>query len=1496
MATILESEAAFNARAGEHGITRVQLTRLQNQGIVNLSKLAFSITTPGTVPPDDALKQLLSDDPDTVTVGELSSMRRLMFDAQTLSASQIKTVLSGSDTVRKAELVPAERATRIQAQKNRLQGMELTGPLEASHASYDYVAKMLEADTPMYLEPHRFTTRASEVAREKPKKELVLDNVHLTVQDVEQKEKCQISNELELHQAFTRRSLACDLMQVCSFRTMEKWHRVLMDQIQLAAPPGFRKPSMEQILRADRAAWIKMAEKVTTLKRKADGTLPLNVALDELQTDPSVMFHLMPLPMERAAIQGKPQNDQRQGSDGTRASPVQKPALKPKNKGGNKGKGKGKSKPSSKGRMPVELVGLHQQDKAGKRLCYNFNLQRGCDLAAPGAACVKGQHSCMKCFGAHAAHQCSATVRRLGFQHGTAIDAHVTKQVKAPVIRIDLSNDSGQQLLWRILQSPRVFAIHLGPPCGTSSRAREIRLRKGYSPPPLRSTDFPDGLPNLSARDQSRVNTANILYKLSGEILSYATANGILCSLENPARSHMWDTTYLKDQIQHIIGSLHSVLFHHCAFGAKRKKHTKLLVNHLSFMHLCRECDGLHEHLPWGVTTKGWATALEVEYPLELCKAWAQCLRNAALEAGAIDIPSSLHQDAEVSLHLQAKAALGVQPRGKRLRPLMSEYEVILRVRGPHDVIHALPEKCDKAHVVPPQCSTNPPFLVIPAHSKRLRAPVLQGDTAGHPLDEQKWLVEYGVSWEPDSFVRCASGLSHPGHFLDGVHEALATLFDKLASNSSHALALERTEAMRKWTTRFQELRCQGISGLDDSPEHAKRMRQKNLQLFDELVKASGSPDVGIARDIAMGFDLMGPMPAGGAFPLKPLHATLLPEQVMEMASLSRDATWASVRRGKNHEMCQEIYKSVLDECGRGWMRGPFSFSEIPHYAVLTRRFGVQQTSTLADGSRVSKFRPIDDFSESLINITNSCSETILPMGVDQICAALVKRMQLCPEVPLVCKTIDLRKAYKNLPISEAALRDAYICVLSPTSGQPEAFQTLVLPFGARAAVMGFCRASYAIWRIGVSVFNLHWTVYFDDYFLVAAVHEAKHIDLAQKLLFQLTGWQTSDEKEGGFGSMSRILGVQIDLSEVHLGAITVSNVESRVKELTAVIDDILKCGRVTAAEINALRGRLVFAEAQIFGRLTGVHLKQLARLEGMVGEAVVDSELSRSLIFLRNRVLTGSPRRVLSEVGRVFHLYTDACFEDDMSGVGGVLVSDEGEILSFFSEQLSAASIDLLNPLKKRGLIFELEALAVLIGTTQLLHPMTLRPCDRVVVFVDNDAVLSRLVSGKRNLKLEQEIFQSILEWEYDASSVVWYERVPSHANIADGPSRGHWPSISAHSILPTSDPVHLHFMALVPVDDPMSLQQYIFPLIEIDRNIHSAYDALYDLIDVQDYLDHAGLHQAHLQISTSIRSLRQTIATMAIDKLRLTIQLQRALRQHWLQHQQMPLVDLEL
>ena len=201
--------------------------------------------------------------------------------------------------------------------------------------------------------------------------------------------------DLQIFQALTRRSLACDLMGVCTYKCMERWHRCLMDAIQVSAPPGYHGPTTEQILRADRAAWVRMAEQVPSLHRQADGKLPLDAALDALRTDPTVIFHMMPLP----AVTPKADKPSPKTPPPKKDAPTNKPT------GGGKGKGKGKSG-KNKGKMPADLVGLHQNMKNGKRLCYNFNLEKGCGFAEVGKECQRGAHYCMRCLGMHPAYEC----------------------------------------------------------------------------------------------------------------------------------------------------------------------------------------------------------------------------------------------------------------------------------------------------------------------------------------------------------------------------------------------------------------------------------------------------------------------------------------------------------------------------------------------------------------------------------------------------------------------------------------------------------------------------------------------------------------------------------------------------------------------------------------------------------------------------------------------------------------------------------------------------------------------------------------------------------------------------------------------------------------------------------------------------------------------------------------------------------------------------------
>ena len=223
------------------------------------------------------------------------------------------------------------------------------------------------------------------------------------------------------------------------------------------------------------------------------------------------------------------------------------------------------------------------------------------------------------------------------------------------------------------------------------------------------------------------------------------------------------------------------------------------------------------------------------------------------------------------------------------------------------------------------------------------------------------------------------------------------------------------------------------------------------------------------------------------------------------------------------------------------------------------------------------------------MKLTNSSDETVSPHGVDTIVAGTCLRVAARPtsKTPENLKgcTVDLRKAYKQLAIAMKSLNDAYLCVFDTQAKRPAAYKTLVLPFGARAAVNGFCRCSLALFWIGVILLQLHWSVFYDDFFLVAADDEAVHIHFVQCSFFELVGWATSSEKESGFQSVARALGVCISCAELKLGWVVVQNTEHWRNDLRRLLDTLISKGSASSHEFTVLRGRLMFADNQVYGR-----------------------------------------------------------------------------------------------------------------------------------------------------------------------------------------------------------------------------------------------------------------------------------------------------------------------
>ena len=406
MVSLTESTAVFDERAALVGLPDESIRELKDKGLNTLAKLAFAAGQPGDTPTEGSLRRLVThdgEDPANVSMGVLSSIRRLTFEAQTLMVSQLRAMVECKEDDQGLDMAPAERAERIRRQRDRLGGLELVGELECGHVCYEHVAKMLQANAVSYLAPHLFISRKAELTKHKPKRELVLDHgSHVVVKERGHDWKCDTSTDLLLQQALHRRSLAMDLVGGATFKVCEAYHRFLMSHLQADAPPGYQKVGISQVLRADQEAWVRLAEKTPDgIRRTAAGVLPLDTHIPHLETDPRVVFHLLPLP----ALSAAPSNSS--GGPHLRPTMHGKSDGKADGKGWNKGGATKKRKWRAPQNTPAPLKDKQHQTSAGKPLCWNFNLERGCSEAKAGACCKKGYHLCMEpgCQQAHPLHK-----------------------------------------------------------------------------------------------------------------------------------------------------------------------------------------------------------------------------------------------------------------------------------------------------------------------------------------------------------------------------------------------------------------------------------------------------------------------------------------------------------------------------------------------------------------------------------------------------------------------------------------------------------------------------------------------------------------------------------------------------------------------------------------------------------------------------------------------------------------------------------------------------------------------------------------------------------------------------------------------------------------------------------------------------------------------------------------------------------------------------------
>ena len=274
------------------------------------------------------------------------------------------------------------------------------------------------------------------------------------------------------------------------------------------------------------------------------------------------------------------------------------------------------------------------------------------------------------------------------------------------------------------------------------------------------------------------------------------------------------------------------------------------------------------------------------------------------------------------------------------------------------------------------------------------------------------------------------------------------------------------------------------------------------------------------------------------------------------------------------------MYNETLKERDKGWLSGPHAMSDLPSNAVISKRFALWQKT---------KYRCIDDYSGSLVNATCTVDETPFLHTIDVASALLSSWMRKATDagysLDIVGRSYDLKAAYRQLFVKECNRPFSYIAVHNSELGGTDIFGGIALPFGSVQSVYSFLRVAHSLWFIGTTQLLLPWTFFYDDFLCFSEAAMANNVHQAATLLFKILGWRIAEDgsKAADFSKCLQCLGVTFDLSGTLDQFVKVANTASRIDELTQDINSVLSAGSMKKSLANKLRGRMQFAENQIF-------------------------------------------------------------------------------------------------------------------------------------------------------------------------------------------------------------------------------------------------------------------------------------------------------------------------
>jgi len=573
-----------------------------------------------------------------------------------------------------------------------------------------------------------------------------------------------------------------------------------------------------------------------------------------------------------------------------------------------------------------------------------------------------------------------------------------------------------------------------------------------------------------------------------------------------------------------------------------------------------------------------------------------------------------------------------------------------------------------------------------------------------------------------------------------------------------------RQEVVNLWRAKAAELDGERIVYENAADIRIKPLVEKlHVPFIQWLVERIGYPDKLLAHRCATGFPFAGEfdrcwVDVQEARPKKPGEATIWS---LRHNRKHLNAMVLSKVKSMPHE--EEVHRAAQDDAKEGYMSEPVELEQSHiRNGNLSRRLPVVEYKVTDDGGFKERIRTVDHETESEVNEAARAVDKLRHESVDDF-AWVIEQLQGVQRNPKMWKR-DLRKAFRGVPIQADHLDLAW--VVWKCFGKIWVSQHRGMPFGTNSAVYGFHRLGAFIAAVVKQMAMAPVLRYVDDYFgsSVAGIYwtGGRLLDV----LTGLVGRPVDPDKSADDRMEMVVLGAEIELEADQSGLSTAVQ-EAKALAWDKSLKVSLEENRLEAGQASKLAGRLSFAVTAAANKCGRAFIKPIHaqancpyEIGGLSPWLAAALRWWRAYLKLRPRTT-----RRRNAVRKQWRMFTDASGENPH--VAAVL--DGGQVRKF----THAAPPDwLMCQFLERGdnNIGNLEAVAVVLGMATFADDLSRGD---TLVYVDNQGVMFGFMNG---VARAPETAAMVGEFWLKAAALeasIFFWRVETHANIADGPTR---------------------------------------------------------------------------------------------------------------------------